>query len=76
MTGSNPFSATYHERMPCVLDDASFKAWLDPERYDAKKFLVPYPHDDLVAEQQTVPQKEGEPEHDLQLPLAMQDELF
>jgi putative SOS response-associated peptidase YedK len=52
MTGSNPFGAAFHDRMPCVLDDHAFKAWLDPSRYDAKKFLVPYVHDDLVAERE------------------------
>jgi putative SOS response-associated peptidase YedK len=52
MTDSNPFGAAFHDRMPCLLDDHAFKAWLDPERYDAKKFLVPYPHDDLVAERE------------------------
>src|SRR5207244_4355001 len=36
MTESNAFSAAYHSRMPCLLDDSAFKAWLDPERYDAK----------------------------------------
>jgi putative SOS response-associated peptidase YedK len=52
MTDSNEFSALYHDRMPCLLDDHAFKAWLDPERYDAKKFLVPHPVDDLAAERQ------------------------
>jgi len=52
MTDSNAFNALYHDRMPCVLDDSAFKAWLDPERYDAKKFLAPYTHEDLIAERQ------------------------
>jgi len=59
MTDSNPFGAAFHDRMPCLLDDAAFKAWLDPERYDAKKFLQPYPHDDLIAEREAAPVKEA-----------------
>jgi len=58
MTDSNAFNAAFHDRMPCVLDEHAFKAWLDPERYDAKKFLLPYPHDDLIAERQAAPAKE------------------
>jgi len=59
MTDSNPFGAAFHDRMPCLLDDAAFEAWLDPERYDAKKFLQPYPHDDLIAEREAAPVKEA-----------------
>jgi putative SOS response-associated peptidase YedK len=79
MTDSNAFSAVYHERMPVLLDDAAFKAWLDPERYDAKKFLVPYAHDDLIAEPQIVPAKETDPADDTDqesAPAYIQDELF
>mgnify|MGYP001160591066 CR=1 FL=1 len=58
MTSGNGFTAAFHDRMPCLLEDIAFKAWLDPERVDAKKFLVPYPHDDLVAERRQAPPKE------------------
>ena len=83
MTHSNPFSAAYHDRMPCVLGDEAFKAWLDPERYDAKKFLLPYANDDLVAEQQAVPPSGKDRERDAaddadqeSAPEYIQDELF
>ena len=79
MTDSNAFNAAYHDRMPAVLDDSAFKAWLDPGRYDAKKFLVPYPHDDLVAEQQAAAAKDvaaGEEFDQESTPEYIQDELF
>jgi putative SOS response-associated peptidase YedK len=78
MTDSNAFSAAYHDRMPAVLDESAFKAWLDPGRYDAKKFLVPYAHDDLVAEQQAAAAKDAAPEEFDQesTPEYIQDELF
>jgi putative SOS response-associated peptidase YedK len=53
--------------MPCLLDENAFKAWLDPGRYDAKKFLLPYPGDDLIAERQATPAgaaAEAEPNED------------
>ncbi|MEO7762250.1 MAG: SOS response-associated peptidase family protein, partial [Casimicrobiaceae bacterium] len=72
MTNSSAFSAVYHDRMPCLLDDSAFKAWLDPTRYDAKKFLLPYANNDLVAEREaTLP---TEPEPQLEGPAS--DQLF
>ena len=72
MTNGNPFTAAFHDRMPCLLHDDAFKAWLDPERVDAKKFLVPYPDDDLVAERSVAPPKEARaPE-----PAPVSDSLF
>lgn len=65
MTNGNGFTSAFHDRMPCLLEDGAFKAWLDPTRVDAKKFLVPYPGDDLVAERKQALAKEeklSEPE--------------
>ena len=50
MTDGNAFATAFHDRMPCLLDDSAFKAWLDPGRFDAKKFLQSYAGQDLVAE--------------------------
>ncbi len=55
MTNGNGFAAAFHDRMPCLLDDGGLKAWLDPARVDAKKFLLPYPGDDLIAERKLAP---------------------
>ncbi len=61
MTNGNGFTAAFHDRMPCLLSDDAFKAWLDPERVDAKKFLVPYPGHDLVADRRAMPAKAPAP---------------
>lgn len=58
MTNSNGFTAAFHDRMPCLLDDSAFKVWLDAARVDAKKILMPYPGDDLIAERRLAPAKE------------------
>ena len=50
MTNGNAFATEFNDRMPCLLEDSAFKAWLDPGRFDAKKFLLPYAREDLVAE--------------------------
>lgn len=49
MTDHNPFTATYHARMPVLLDARSVDAWLDPQYAGAKKLLTPYGANDLVA---------------------------
>ena len=36
MTNGNGFAAAFHDRMPCLLEDIAFKAWLDPERVAAR----------------------------------------
>jgi putative SOS response-associated peptidase YedK len=59
MTNGNGFTSAFHDRMPCLLEDSAFKAWLDATRVDAKKFLVPYPRDDLIAERKLAPAREG-----------------
>ena len=52
MTDGSPFTAQWHDRMPCLLDADGFATWLDPSQADAKRLLIPYPHDDLVAERE------------------------
>ncbi len=70
MTNGNAFATEFHDRMPCLLDDSAFKAWLDPGRFDAKKFLLPYAGEDLIAESRpaeatTAEQDQPEPSDDL-----------
>ena len=65
MTDGNAFATEFNDRMPCLLDDSAFKAWLDPGRFDAKKFLLPYAREDLIAESrpaETKATEEDEPE--------------
>lgn len=61
MTNGNAFATAFHDRMPCLLDDSAFKAWLDPSRFDAKKFLLPYAGEDLIAESRPAEAKAAEP---------------
>jgi len=50
MTEGNAFTSAYHDRMPCLLDDAAIEAWLDRARPAGMQLLTPHPRDDLVAE--------------------------
>lgn len=51
-TEANPMMERIHDRMPVILDEKDFEAWLDPEFQDVpllKNLLQPYRHKDLVA---------------------------
>lgn len=61
MTDHNAFTAAYHQRMPCLLEAGAIDAWLDPLHGDAKKLLMPYVADDLVAEHTAAPAKVPKP---------------
>jgi putative SOS response-associated peptidase YedK len=46
VTDANKFMRPLHERMPVILDEKDFDAWLDPDNHDTaslKKLLVPTP---------------------------------
>ncbi|MEO8132910.1 MAG: SOS response-associated peptidase [Betaproteobacteria bacterium] len=80
MTDNNPFTAIYHPRMPCLLADSGFDAWLDPRCTDAKSLLMPYAADDLVAERSVAqalvetPRKSRKPKAPVIVPMG--NDLF
>ncbi len=53
-TTPNELMATLHDRMPVILSPANYHVWLDPSVEDAgalTSLLVPYPADEMRAEQ-------------------------
>ena len=53
-TTPNELMATIHDRMPVILKPSDYDVWLDPQVEDASALsalLVPYPADEMQAEQ-------------------------
>ena len=53
-TAPNELMATIHDRMPVILKPSDYAVWLDPQIDDANalsSLLVPYPADEMQAEQ-------------------------
>jgi putative SOS response-associated peptidase YedK len=53
-TSSSSAVQSVHDRMPVILNEIDYDAWLDPENEDRAKLeplLVPYEGDELIAEQ-------------------------
>ncbi|MBI3921998.1 MAG: SOS response-associated peptidase [Armatimonadetes bacterium] len=50
-TDANPLCAPVHDRMPVILDPASYDDWLDPQNRDPKRLqslLAPFPADRMT----------------------------
>jgi putative SOS response-associated peptidase YedK len=55
-TSASPAIQTVHDRMPVILHQCDYDAWLDPgkeERATLEPLLVPYEGDEFIAEQVT-----------------------
>jgi putative SOS response-associated peptidase YedK len=51
-TDANELQAEIHDRMPVILDEADYDAWLDPSQQDREtleRLLVPFPAERMTA---------------------------